>query len=94
MTLINLTTLFGGVNPLQPPCSSSVTFRSSEKIGAFNFENLEPYQDSFATNPFNSNFKSKAEIEMLAKSSPRIMQLLKEYNIPLRVNMDVLEDMR
>lgn len=87
MTTINLTTLFGGINPLQNTYTSPVSFRSSEKVGAFNFENIEPYSDSFTTNPLGKNNKTKAEIERLAKSSPRIMALLKEHNIPLRVNM-------
>ena len=91
MALINLTTIFGGAKPLNGNCLSTVGFRSSEKIAAFNFEKLEPNNDRFSTNPFGTNFKSKAEIEQLAKSSPRIMALLKEYNLPLRVNMDVLE---
>ena len=93
MALINLTTLFRGAKPLNSNCLSTVGFRGSEKTAAFNFERLEPNKDRFSTNPFSSNFKSKAEIEQLAKSSPRIMALLKEYNLPLRVNMDVLEDL-
>ena len=93
MTLINLTTIFGGAKPLNSTCSSPVGFRGSERVAAFNFEGLEPDNDRFSTNPFRSNFKSKAEIEQLAKSSPRIMALLKEYNLPLRVNMDALEGM-
>ena len=94
MALINLTTLFGGTTPLLNMSSAPVNFRGSKKVAAFDFEKLEPNQDRFSTNPFNDNFKTKAEIEQLAKSSPRIMALLKEHNLPLRVNMDVLEDMR
>ena len=94
MTFINLTTLFGGVNPLHNINLTHVNFKGNEKVAAFQFEGLEPEKDRFSTNPFNKHFKSKAEIEQLAKSSPRIMALLKEYNLPLRVNMDVLEDMR
>jgi len=92
MTLINLTTLFGGIKPLHST-QAPVNFRGNEKIAVFNHEGPEPIGDGFSTNPFSSNFKSKAEIEQLAKSSPRIMALLKEHNLPLRVNMDALEDM-
>ena len=93
MTLINLTTLFGGINPLHSAQSASVNFKGSRNVSAFNFEGPESIKDGFSTNPFGSNFKSKAEIEQLAKSSPRIMALLKEHNLPLRVNMDALEGM-
>lgn len=93
MTTINLTTLFGGMNPLHSNLSS-VNFKGDRNISAFQHEISEPSKDSFSTNPFSKNFKSKAEIEQLAKSNPRIMALLKEHNLPLRVNMDALEDMR
>ena len=93
MAFINLTTLFGGTSPLHSINSAAVNFKGSEKVAAFNFEGLEPNNDRFSSNPFKKNFKTKAEIERLAKSSPRIMALLKEHNLPLRVNMDALEGM-
>ena len=93
MSLINLTNLFGITPNSTPALTKSVNFKGSEGIGAFQLEGLEPYQDRFSTNPLNSKFKSKAEIEQLAKSSPRIMALLKEHNLPLRVNMDALKEM-
>ena len=93
MSLINLTTLFGGLNPLHNINSAPVNFKGGRNISAFKFEISEPGKDGFSTNPLNKHFKSKAEIELLAKSSPRIMALLKEHNLPLRVNMDALEGM-
>ena len=93
MTLINLTTLFGGVKPLNNINPASVNFKGDRNISAFPLEISGPSNDRFNTNPINEKFKSKAEIEHLAKSSPRIMALLKEHNLPLRVNMDALEEM-
>ncbi len=93
MTLINLTTLFGGANPLHNINSAPANFKGGRNISSFQFEISEPSKDGFSTNPLNRHFKSKAEIEQLAKSNPRIMALLKEHNLPLRVNMDVLEGM-
>lgn len=88
--LTNLfTTSFSGA--AQKP---NINFKSAESVNTFGYEKLEPYADKFSTNPFGANFSNKAQIEQLAKSSPRIMALLKEYNLPLRVNMDVLEEMR
>ena len=91
MNLTNLTTL------LTAPLGNAAFKQSVETKGsryqAFQSE-YERIGDNFTTNPLNSTFKSKAEIEQLAKSSPRIMALLKEYNIPLKVNMEALEDMR
>ena len=92
MTKINLLTLFTN-NVNNTAFSQQVNFKGSG-IQAFQFGNKEPLQDNFTSNPISANFKSKSEIEQLAKSSPRIMALLREYNLPLRVNMDVLEDMR
>ena len=94
MTIINnltnifTTTLNGAVK------KPNVSFRGTEAISAFGYEKHELYADKFSTNPFGANFSNKAQIEQLAKSSPRIMALLKEYNLPLRVNMDALEEMR
>ena len=87
MTLINLTTIFGGAKPLNSTCLSPVGFKGSEKFAAFNFEGLDPNNDRFVTNPTGRQNKTKTEVEQLAKSSPRIMQLLKENNLPLHANV-------
>lgn len=93
MTLINLTTLFG-INPLANAApGQKVNFRGAELNNIFKYE-LESANDKFSSNPMNFCFKNKGEIELLAKSNPKIMAILKEYNLPLRVNMDVLEEMR
>ena len=91
MKLINLTTLF--TSPVNNAASISQTGFIGSGFQAFRGE-YGRVGDNFTSNPLNSTFKSKAEIEQLAKSSPRIMALLKEYNIPLRINMEALEDMR
>ena len=91
MKLINLTTLF--TSPVNNAASISQTGLIGSGFQAFRGE-YGRVGDNFTSNPLNSTFKSKAEIEQLAKSSPRIMALLKEYNIPLRINMEALEDMR
>ena len=88
--LTNLfTTSFSGA--AQKP---NINFKGAESVNTFGYKKLEPYADKFSSNPFGANFSNKAQIEQLAKSSPRIMALLKEYKLPLRVNMDVLEEMR
>ena len=92
MTSVNLLTLFTN-SVSNAALTQNVNFKGS-KIQPFQFETLEPLNDNFTSNPINSNFKSKAEIEQLAKNSPRIMALLKEHNLPLKVNMDILEEMR
>ena len=92
MTKINLLTLFNN-SVSNAALAQKVNFKSS-KFQAFQFENLELLKDNFTSNPINANFKTKAEIEQLAKSSPRIMALLKEHNLPLKVNVDILEEMK
>ena len=92
MTLINLTTLFGGTNPLQKIGSTPAIFRGGEKNAAvYGFGTVEQNNDKFSTNPLKEKFKTKAEIELIAKSNPRITAILKEHNIPLEVNISALE---
>ena len=92
MTKISLLTLL--TNPLTNTVAPQKINAGDSKVQAFQFDELLSSQDEFSTNPMNLTFKSKAEIEQLAKSSPRIMALLKEYNLPLKVNTTVLEEMR
>ena len=92
MTLINLTNIF--VQPLSAALpKSQVNFKGAE-VNLFESGTQTHESDKFTTNPFGAVFTSKAKIEQLAKSNPRIMAILKENNLPLNVNMDVLEDMR
>ncbi len=53
-----------------------------------------PSKDSFSTNPLYDKFGTKAEIEMSAKSNPRIRELLGEYNLPVKVNVEELEALK
>ena len=91
MTSINFSTLF--TKPIIGAASfQQVGFKGSE-IQAFQNE-LEFGHDNFTSNPMQATFKSKEEIEQLAKANPRIMALLRENNLPLKVNIEALEDMR
>ena len=91
MNLINLTTLF--TTPFKNAALVSQTGLKGSELQTFRGE-YRQIGDNFTSNPLISTLKSKAEIEHMAKSSPRIMALLKEYNIPLKVNIEALEDMR
>ena len=88
---INLTTLFGINTAKSAVNTKAVNFKSGEKISTFNFEDIEQHKDGFVINPLGVT-TNKAEIERLAKS-PKIQAILNEYNLPLRVNMDALEEM-
>ena len=96
MTLINLTNIL--TKPLSAALpKSQPNFKGVEgNPGVNNFFGFEtlPSSDKFASNPFGADFTSKSKIEQLAKSNPRIMAILKENNLPLKVNMEALEDMR
>ena len=50
--------------------------------------------DGFATNPIYENFGTKEQIEAVAKSNPRIQQLLKEHNLSVKVNVEELEKLK
>ena len=47
MASINLTTLFGGINPLNSTYITPVNFRAGENIGTFNFGELEGNKDKY-----------------------------------------------
>lgn len=51
-------------------------------------------QDGFATNPIYETFGTKEQIEATVKANPRIQEILKEYNIPLKVNIEELEKLK
>ena len=90
MFKVDLTTLFG-ITPVNTTPITAPNFKGSEKVGTFNFE-TEGYKDRYTSNPLSLN-KTKGEIEQIAKSNPRIMSLLKEHNLPLRVNMECLQSL-
>ena len=91
MTLINLSTLF--TKPLiNAAPNQQIEFKGSA-FNAFQSE-VEFGRDKFTSNPMQANFRSKEEIEQIAKSNPRIMSLLRENNLPLKVNIEALEEMR
>lgn len=50
--------------------------------------------DGFATNPIYENFGTKEQIELTAKSNPRIREILNEYNLPLEVNVEELNNLK
>ena len=73
---------------------SQIPFRSAPvKENTFVQENYYN-NDSFVSNPLQENFSDTQRIESLAKSNPRIMELLNKYNIPLKVNMEELSKLQ
>ena len=54
----------------------------------------KPIKDSFSTNPLYEKFGDRVEIEIIAKNNPRIQALLNKHNIPLKVNMKELEELK
>lgn len=51
-------------------------------------------KDSFSTNPIYESFETKAQLEHDAKTNPKIQNLLKEYNLPVKVNLEELENLK
>lgn len=50
--------------------------------------------DNFCTNPIYESYNDKNQILQTAKTNPKIMSILKEYNIPLHVNTKELESLQ
>ena len=92
MNLANLTTLF--TTPIGSAANTqSVGFRSSNISTFQNFEISKP-QDNFVSNPLLSSFDDATTIKNIAKSNPRIMQLLKENGLKLNVNMKEFAELK
>lgn len=68
-----------------------IPFRSSSAITQ---PQIKPAKDGFITNPIYEHFGSQSEIEGIAKTNPRIRQILTEYNLPLQVNIEELEKLK
>ena len=68
-----------------------VQFRSNPVSSPYLFE---PRQDSFSTNPLYANFVDKNTLTALVKSNPRVMQILKDNNMPVKVNAEELEKLK
>lgn len=54
----------------------------------------EPYADGFNSNPLYEKFGSEEQILASIKSNPRIKELMNKYNIPLKLNMTELEQLK
>lgn len=67
------------------PFRSMISFPESKHISI---------NDGFTTNPIYEKLGTKEQIELCAKSNPRICELLKEHNLPIEVNIDVLNELK
>lgn len=68
----------------------NIQFRTVENYAG----TLAPKKDSFSTNPLYDNFVDKNTLTQIAKSNPRIMELLKSNHIRLDVNIRALEKLK
>lgn len=68
-----------------------VSFRSNPVVQTYT---QQPFQDGFVSNPLTDKFGTKSEIEAAAKSNPRICEIMKEYNLPVKVNTAELEKLQ
>ena len=55
---------------------------------------LQPYGDSFTTNPLKETLTSPERILETARTNPRIMRILKENGFPLKVNTTALAELQ
>lgn len=68
-----------------------IPFRSIQNTAKVNKDVLK---DGFVTNPFERRFETKEQIELRAKTNPKIVSILREYNLPLKVNIEELEKLK
>lgn len=77
--------------PIQLNNISSIGFKSSSTYAP----RVTPFgNDNFVTNPQSDRYGTKEEIIAAAKSNPRVMQILGEYNLPLKVNEKALDELK
>ena len=55
---------------------------------------IKPFDNEFVTKPLDNNFDTKERIEACVKSNPVITSIMKEYNIPIKVNIEELEHLK
>lgn len=69
----------------------SIGFKSNQTYAP----KVNPFgNDSFVTNPQSDRYGSKEEIIAAARSNPRVMEILDEYNIPLKVNEKAFSELK
>ena len=68
----------------------NIQFRAAENYAG----TLAPKKDSFSTNPLYDNFVDRNTLTQIAKSNPRIMELLKSNQVRLDVNIRELEKLK
>lgn len=54
----------------------------------------ETKQDIFVSNPIYKDIQTKSEIEALVRKNSNIERILGEYNIPLEINLNALEELK
>lgn len=86
MTFVYNTPIFNKINI--PP----IAFKSASS--GYLPQTADPIKDSFSTNPIYDKFGDKNSITQCAKSSPEIMNILRENKIPLKVNIGELEKLK
>ena len=69
----------------------SFSFRSKAIVSK---PTINVVTDGFASNPIYNNFDTKAKIEAIARLNPKIQELLSEYNLPIKVNIEELEKLK
>lgn len=82
MNFIQNTPIFNRINIPSVPFRSTTTASYSPKF--------EPIVDSFNTNPIID----KNTLNQIARTNPRIREISKEYNIPIKVNEKELEKLQ
>ena len=55
---------------------------------------VQQAKDGFATNPIRENFGTKEQIEAIAKTNPKINEIMAEHNLPIKVNIEELEKLK
>ena len=79
-------------NPIINNLSSIPKIQFRQKQAVYK-EAYSPYIDSFSTNPIYENFDSKTNLNRMASSS-EVVRILKENNIPLKVNYKEYEKLK
>lgn len=84
------------MNPIyNTPIFNKINIPNIQFRSAANYtEPVRIEQDSFASNPLYANFADKNSLTQIAKSNPRIMEILKENNIPLNINTRELDKLK
>lgn len=76
------------------PIKFNIPAISLGNFTSFRAKPVTAVKDGFVNNPIYEKFGTKEQIENIARNNPRIKEILEEFNMPLKININELEKLK